>query len=714
MSSNQKDIKDLRLYYKNLTWYQRWFFPSQLANALEKKPSNSSEICRIFHETSYWSYLFSGIRQFSYSKIYSNYLNYFIHRPSQKCWNQFLELIDAEELLNSGKAQTCFDKIVRHPQPDELYPVLLHLKGTGFFTREWREKNLSTLVAHESLIKRTPCGLESVFLKLSKTELLSNSQAQANFDAIMQRTYIGGGDLDSALISTNTSIALFQGEHAQALFELVVKHENPARVTSILTSIHNLGINIKQFFPFFQKKQHRLWDEEINFILAILYKNNLLQETIQLENVWAVLHYKWPYELAKILPLLMKNNLLNHGPRLVNVTVQTQNGPYRLPVPVLAKQPNQESGLFNLKIAMQHKNSGVLVKTLKELDTQGLLTQETFYINYFGIKENIEHKNILMILNEAKLLTPQYIQHVLTALDPYRCRHTIWNIETITEVMNTSGLLNLSFGYKNFMTVTEKKSGFLFQFLSILKIVNQVGLLATENGQDNFNALLQVECEHAQQIFEILARLNLLNQQNFTQILAHTHRQNLLTLIDFFNTTDLLTNNEAQVTLGLIISNTDSLQFLTRDIPSWALTAHWPHLAQILHRQLDPEVLNQTLRNYVNNFIFRIRPNTANNRGRNRANNAAEFENTAQSTHTASVHITTDLTAWLLLEKNASNATAEIDLNTIWLSIQEKLKQERTAVKQEIEALQSNLELSAAEQTQQLKVAQVKWDLLEV
>jgi hypothetical protein len=151
------------------------------------------------------------------------------------------------------------------------------------------------------------------------------------------------------------------------------------------------------------------------------------------------------------------------------------------------------------------------------------------------------------------------------------------------------------------------------------------------------------------------------------------------------NTPPLLTDREnAPVTLDLIFRHTTLLQNMIHNIGQVDLIAHWHNITPILQNpNFTPAQLNQALRYYVDNTILHVIRQPQQN------DTHATIINGHQSTHTASVHTTTDLTAWLLLEQHKKEIEASINLRGLWPVIQKKFSARKSQIEQKIQKLES-------------------------
>ena len=266
--------------------------------------------------------------------------------------------------------------------------------------------------------------------------------------------------------------------------------------------------------------------------------------------------------------------------------------------------------------------------------------------------------------------------------------------------------------------------------------------------QNNFTFFLQDGAEWRleviKDIFDILSneQKNLLSQEIFSRVLAHDNYSALHQVIRFFERTDgtptiraatiraayraaitaeyeenaptLLTDEEnALVTLDLILRHTTLLRDIVQNITPTQLRSHWHRITPILQNpNLTPEQLNQALRDYVNFDILRRERGLP-------LNNTPAPINGHQSTHTASVHTTTDLTAWLLLEKHKKELekhkkkkTDPINLLGLWPVIKHKFLQRKTQIEQKIQNLELSQTDSTEGQVEQLRGAHTILDAL--
>lgn len=602
----RKDIEALKLYYKNLAWYHRWFFPSKLSKVLLQPTSTPSHICRIFDQsTSWFSYILGGLRQFYYSNSYVTYIKYRVGTTSY--WIEFLDLFEEEEvngiqkcldmlsptsrctvinilkLINDEQpliyteAKEYFTLLVRHKEPDMLLEALSHLKGTSLLTGDDRRANILALLACDDLALHIG-GIPRVFKALSQTKLLTNNKAQNNFNAVMQGKLTHGGDLDQALLQPG-NLCIFQGEEAQECFELIAKHEAPTDVTSILACLKNLGVNIKTFLPWFKQHQYRLLSESIISIFTLLNAPNLLQGHDANEMIFTILNHKDPSDLENILSLLAKNNLLNPA---------TMHG-------------------SNFSLLVQHKYLNGLLRVLQAVDNKGLLTNENLYINYVaGCNNSIECRRILELLSKSDLLRPQNIEKIINHSNN---SSTISLIMELTHIMFTSGLLTTKFAIYNFLAMANRDHTSFSEFRHNLLALNKAGLLASQQGQNNFNMLTQYinNNRRSPAILHCLYQNHLLSQANFEKAMQHKQIQKIYKILESFSSAGLLVDDTRQLIFDLIIEHTDSLYLLTQTMIGNYLSKNWSILtvAGIINKEIIPEDFDRIIFNYVDNIIFK-------------------------------------------------------------------------------------------------------------
>ena len=599
MAEIRKDIEELRAYYGQLYWYQRWFFPSKLAAVLDDPDSKPSRICSVFKENvSFWSYPFLwGIWRFSNSNTFSIYkrlreaslddywiefLDYFESKDAlekqQKLDGfssrhassviEILKFMNQEQPLSSQEADAFFEAIVVHPQPDMILTVLKSLKGTKLLCGPFREQNFYNLIAHGTLASRQG-GLNDTFEALSKTRLLCNDHKQTNFNAVLKRALTHGGDLDCALTRVPNSLALFQGDDAQKLFQLIAGHKEPERVTLLLTGITDLGIMINdELLNFCQDQLNSFGVKEIIITLNILYDQGLIQgdENQKMNVVWSVLKHEHAYPLDSILSLLQENRLLDQ---------------------------------YNFVTAIN----------------------DQFFKSY---------SDLLPFLQKISPHIPEQNQ-------------TNFNL----------------------LTASIERNKPRYHYMAIKSICSA------------------------------LEKHNLFSQQNFEQVLAHETPEILSEAIIFFcrinNGSNLLTGENAQLTLDLLFRHSTSLEYLTRNITPRHLREHWhPYITTILQRaDLTPRELAQTLESYVRIHILQLQIGQAPAIHHPiQHNNEQALINGNQSTHTASVHAATDLTAWLLLETHKKDGGGFINLAGLWPVIEHNFLQRKAKIEQEMQKLE--------------------------
>jgi len=199
-----EQIISLKRSYHDMWWFQKLFFPYQLAFELEnysvQHESNAAQLA-VFKafETSTWffhKWFFAALKQFSNLDITKNLL-----------------VINFAGLLTGDSAQANFDDLVAHQDPYRVACALSHLHATGLLTGEAAQANRQAIVAHLN-----PRGVATALRILHATGLLTGEAAQANFNAVV--AHQNPWDVAYALCALFDA-DLLTGEAAQANFDAV-------------------------------------------------------------------------------------------------------------------------------------------------------------------------------------------------------------------------------------------------------------------------------------------------------------------------------------------------------------------------------------------------------------------------------------------------------------------------------------------------------------
>lgn len=248
-------------------------------------------------------------------------------------------------------------------------------------------------------------------------------------------------------------------------------------------------------------------------------------------------------------------------------------------------------------------------------------------------------------------------------------------------ILSEAGLLTGQHAQANFEVLVKHQSS--ERFVRSLAILSEA-ILEGSNAQDNFDAIIgRQDSESFSNALETLSQLGFTRrnpkaQTHFNELLSCNSLRLMNQVLGLFRSDnvsifkrqeifeqlnrykDILFNTDYTVrdVDGHAIYNAMNTESVWGRIPTFLMTTeHFEAIINICRHSITKEVAFAAFKDYVNQQILGIdRPERQNqavaqNRPAARGH-GAEF-NAKQSTHTASVHTATDLTAWLLSKKYA-------------------------------------------------------------
>lgn len=207
------DIVNLKRKYHELYFWQKWFFPSALEDALLNNKSNL-EICLIFSKISVLQeILFTCLREFYSSS------------PMM-----IFRLLKPDSLLSASLLGN-FDAIVEHKNSCSLANILNILLGTPLLSGENAQANFNSIAGLDGV----PLVLvERVLEVLQQSQLLSSIEAQTNFNAIVENKNLH--EVVEILNLLQQTQLLFDS-NAQANFTSIFIHQYPYRLKEALSTL---------------------------------------------------------------------------------------------------------------------------------------------------------------------------------------------------------------------------------------------------------------------------------------------------------------------------------------------------------------------------------------------------------------------------------------------------------------------------------------------
>ena len=219
-------ITSLKRSYSNMRWFEKLFFPYQLAFELERyseQDENNAAQLAVFKafEKSTWffhKWFFASLQYFGNFEI-----------------TKSLHILNVAGLLAGDTAQTNFDAIVANQNPWAVPNALRTLHTAGLLTGDAAQANYDALVAHQH-----PYRVADALSILDTAGLLTGDAAQANFNAVVVHQQNPQGVADA--INTLYAAGLLTGDAAQVNRDAVVAHQDPGAVANALRTLHTAGL----------------------------------------------------------------------------------------------------------------------------------------------------------------------------------------------------------------------------------------------------------------------------------------------------------------------------------------------------------------------------------------------------------------------------------------------------------------------------------------
>lgn len=527
-----------------------------------------------------------------------------------KCVALALNYLNEAALLSGEQAQINFQMLLAHQDLGVITKVFASMQGAGLLNSAHGQANFQAIIAHQDL-----WDADKILGMINSAGLLSAANAQANFQAIVTLQNLW---LINKVLEKINSAGLLSGAYGQANFQAIMTHRNLWEIDKLIERMDSRGLLSaapgQANFQAIMVHQN-LW--ALNVALERINNAGLLSDTYAQANFRSIVEHQDPWALAMAFNGVMRAGLLSD--ELAQANFQALLSHQNLSaviqgLEILITSGPLRSGQVQAgfqAIAAANHNPKFIALVLASLNTAGLLEQALAHIQAITSHQD---PNIvawaLITLNTAGFLNSEHAQANLHAMIHHQCPGTV---VSALNSLNDQGLLSSEQAQANFQAVTSHQDPTLIA--RGLTILNTEGLLNEKYGQANRQAL--VNNPEVVGMLYILQRANLLN---------------------------LLNDEQKQTYFDEVITHKRILnQINWNHIPLYLLTAvHFTALINLcVHHQGDIEAGGQAAQDYVDDLI-RV--------PQEREENAL---NQAQSTHTASVHLATDLTAWLLQHRYA-------------------------------------------------------------
>ncbi len=652
-------IQALKRYAKNLPWYAKWIFPQQLVTLLAKPDVSPAQICWAFLDNVYWFHRLFFVVIRSFSQLIPDYLK------------KSLSDLHHANLLVGEIGQSISDVVMKHKAPDQVANAIIMLNNYGLATKENielvanltdmnkviacfssekcvdlmrtndRQANFMSLVecAHPSrmlnilwILNRasllsTESGsanhamlkslAEEVWRLEEALELLENKGLlnQENFESVV---YPGWHKRRASSLVLMEQIGLLRGEFAEANRKAILQNDSYEYYSeSLLQLAINMGFMVEEkaqaTFEAIVKNNR---PEDLVSLLEIISNLGFLSGANAQENFNAIVKHQRPYDLIENFQLLISLKMLDgeHDQAIFNALITNEHPYYFAEVIIKLNQFNLLSGGACHTIVIAAASSITYREYFFDAFTQAnadiLFSGEEAQANCLvvlkhkhspslaGILVRLQHLNLLNAAN--RLLVADY-------------SHTPYLEKAIDEVITADFFAE----HAQVILTALVSQPYLDSFSIIAKLITGAGLF------NLVNTLALLRHPDLVSVKRILQRLHNdtqvnLSQENFDRVLRFASLE-LMTQLD--NQTPNEITQERFTQMMTVIQN-------SRD------------------RHEDEAV---ALREYVRRIrrapqFFALAPLVV-------QPVRARVFNTAQSTHTASVHVTTDLSAWLLWAK---------------------------------------------------------------
>ncbi len=633
MPNGYENIQILKNYYQTTVkgTVSHALFPGPLAKTLSNDASNYRDI------------FLSALKNtnFAQRKVFKG-LDIFLHSPHAKAWT----LLHEHNLLSGESGQANFDAIANHANPESLARALIYLSKANLLQENNREaisklENpdiFTTLVNDEDFKKQRP---DTKTENLTYSGFLSGELAQVNFENLMANPYNIANIIDGlrALYSNPD----FYGSPTKDNCIFVAKHHNPKGMGSIISNFAETDLFTSQSSDLNRTAISQLKDPEsfkeatyIYFHQRLFSDSSYNRKTQRAQENFNILieHLSNLEEVVKALDELYHFDYPNPPSLDIRNYVANHSQPLKIAqaINVLKISSTENSYLRTIE---EHDDPCSSAYALKNLIQSGLLSGPNANQNMERFK--FANQDIIGViafyLKPAELLQGPHAQTnfdaLMTHANPKSINKAFFNLKDIT---------GDSSAQKNFDTIMSHANPIAMSEATYrLSMANPNGLVGPEK-QANFDAVMGHESpEQVSWIFCNLERAHLLSgdmaQSNREAVLTSTFLTSLSSVISLLINNRLLTqDNFSKLTQhSAVLFGNDEARYRW----SWIrqLTQEqFNRMIQICeNHQHNPEDGAQAFVNYVDETLG-IREPILQRAGRRL--------NTAQSTHTASVHKT--------------------------------------------------------------------------
>jgi|GEM_PF-3259047 len=589
--TTKTEFLKLKSEFDKLGWFKRIFFPGELATSLN---FNSTPIETTEQGWHIW-------KTFQKPSWFQKWLFPFLDDFANNSLTSNLE-----KLKRLGKlSQDYFEVAAQNSNPETTVEALIYLEEQDLLSIY--KRSAQTLRYTEANVKaklmliaqaNEPLKIANAFNKLYRSSIyfFTGSDKEDN-----KKLLLGNDDNDCIVVAEHK----FPELAASGLFTLysnsLLSCENE------IDSIANREVIKNSLRP----------DKAANALVALKKATLLTGDNAQV-NRNAVANHVNPQDLANALIHLNKTNLLNDS---------------------------------NRDAVTAHAFPEEVAKGLCEFEKEGLLaTDQAQDYRDLLVKQKSPNRiaSALVILIKAGLASDNYIDAVAKHDDCWSAAITIKDLGKANLLIGEDAQANLN-------AALPRKT--CYGVVWGLDLLNKANLLTGNNAQ-RFRDAISAHSSPADLAYSIklLHDANLLNgeqtQQNLAAIGALNNPWDFMTLLNIlFNTNPDQPGFDRLVGYGNLLCNNPELEHFYRTLGIYlsinpdidAIVALCENAQQEDTAIVQRNIYNYFLRTALENMLGEIR----------RAYEEPRAVNNAQNTHTASVHSTTDLTAWLLLTKYA-------------------------------------------------------------
>jgi hypothetical protein len=485
--NNRQAIETLWARYTALPRHAKWFFPSSMGRALpayglhsahpDRQMEQALNICTIY------------LKMKKPQRIQRWFFSFF-----NKCFAEFsnsslvdlVRSLDALGLLTGASLQANFNAVASHKDSWSVAHALAELNSAGLLTGDSAQANFNAVVGHQD-----PVGVKDALHELNRAGLLTGDSAQDNRDAVA-----GHKDLWSVayILAALNDAGLLTGASAQANFNAVASNQKSLHVARALAELKRTGLltgaSAQANFNAVASNQYS-WD--VGNVLVQLNRTGLLTGDSAQANFNAVVGHQHPGVVGGALYELNRTGLLTGDSAQANFNAVVG---HQYPVGVeRALHELNCAGLLtgvsaqaNFNAVAGHQDPGSVARALAELNYAGLLTGNDAQTNFNAVVSHQDPGSVaraLAELNHAGLLIGDSAQANRDAVAGHQDARSV--VRALAE-LNYAGLLTGNDAQTNFNAVAGHQDP--ESVALALAALNRAGLLTGHSARDNRDAVV--------------------------------------------------------------------------------------------------------------------------------------------------------------------------------------------------------------------------------